>query len=298
MGKSADGFRYYFAGTTLEKLSELYLNYYAERNPRIEKSGLPEIKDQEAENVIVVSEKYSIPDFWKDSKHYIRADRILDEIGKPQVSRRLLPLAVRYPVNVMQWIEVETPGNGYESEDTQSFKDNAVDFKYKRTREGKVLVLAYYFKTLRDHVPVNEVQQHLATLDNIWHYTGYNLPLQPARDELSPAATLMTVVLLVGLTASGVFLYRRVVRRRPLHKVAFNPGGDPSSPIPARDNQQMLKHLDSMSCRCGLRFDLKRQPLREETILFDGERITVFRGSCARCGSEQDVYFKGAALSG
>jgi transglutaminase-like putative cysteine protease len=108
-GKSADDFRYYFAGTTLEKLSESYLNYYADHNPGIEKKGLPEITDYESLNVIFVTEKIFDSSFWKNSKHYFWAGRIADEIEKPRVSRRTLPLAVRYPLNIGQKVEIELP---------------------------------------------------------------------------------------------------------------------------------------------------------------------------------------------
>jgi hypothetical protein len=218
LGRSADNFRYDFAGTTREKLSESYLNYYASENPGIEQNGLPEIRDDEAANVISVTENYTIPNFWKESNHYLQADRIADEIDKPRVSRRSLPLAVSYPLKVMQRIEIEMPNERYESAVTQSFTDNAVEFHYDRTRTGNKLVLHYTLATLRDHVPANEVQQHLATLDSIWNSIGYNLPLQPARKPFSPTLILTTFVLVLGTIAGGAFVVQRVVtRRQPVH---------------------------------------------------------------------------------
>jgi Domain of Unknown Function with PDB structure (DUF3857)/Transglutaminase-like superfamily len=293
-GKSADDFRYYFAGTTLEKLSEAYLNYYADDNPGIERSGMPEIKDDEAANVISVTEKYSIPNFWKDSKHYIRADRIAQQIEKPRVSRRTLPLGVKYPLSITQRIEVELPVPGDNWTDTRSLSDNAMEFQYKRTRAGKLMVLEYSLKTLRDHVPAKEVQQHLATLENIWDYTGYNLPMNSVKGQIDGRDILASLFIL-GFIAVAFFvvLYVAPHRRRRIRKErGFKLGSDPSAPIPAPDNAAMRKHLLSMNCRCGLRFEPEGEGMREETILFDGERIAVFRGHCRKCRAEQDVYFR------
>jgi len=295
IGEAADDFRYHFARTTLEKLSDSYLNYYADENPGIEKNGLPEIKDDEADNVIIVRENYTIPDFWNDSKHYLRADRIAGEIEKPRVSRRSLPLAVRYPLNIAQRIEIEMPGEGYESAVTRSFTNETVEFHFNRTREGKRLVLDYSLKTRRDHVPAKEVQKHLATLDSIWDSTGYNLPMQSARKQFSPTGALTVFVLALGMIGGGAFFFHRVMtRRRAFHTQPRSKlGSDPSTPIPVLNGEAMLKHR-ALKCRCGFRLELQKESFTEERILFDGERITVLRGNCTQCRTEQDVYFKEA----
>jgi hypothetical protein len=194
----------------------------------------------------------------------------------------------------MQRIEIEMPNERYESAVTQSFTDNAVEFHYDRTRTGNKLVLHYTLATLRDHVPANEVQQHLATLDSIWNSIGYNLPLQPARKPFSPTLILTTFVLVLGTIAGGAFVVQRVVtRRQPVHaEPRAELGRDPSTPIPIRAAESRLKQLRSLRCRCGFRFEFQKEPFTEETILFDGERITVFRGQCTQCRAEQDLYFK------
>jgi len=295
-GADADDMRYRLSRTALEKLGKRYLNFYAADNPRIEAAGLPQVKDDESTNTLIVTEKYSISNFWKDSIHHISPDQIVDKIDKPTVSRRSMPLRVKYPLNIRQRIEVEMPYAADTNKASRSLHDNAIQFERTSIRSGKTLVLEYSLKTLRDHVPVKEVPEHLATLDSILDNLGYRLPMNPSSEE-SDQWNFGALLIFIGFIVGVAFIAARVAtRRRRAFQRQFTsrPGEDPSTAFAVTDRDAMLQYLLKQSCRCGKRFDLDNQPLHEETLVYDGSRITVFRIHCVLCNSDRDLYFKEA----
>jgi hypothetical protein len=160
-------------------------------------------------------------------------------------------------------------------------------------RTGKTLVLEYSFKTLRDHVPVKEVPHHLATLDDINNNLAYRVPMDSSSKESRRAARALLI--LIGLVVGFLVGVRLVAaRRRSRHQQRLKgaAGEYPSSAIAVTDSDEMLQYLLKQSCRCGKRFDLDNESLREETVVYDGSRLTVFRIRCVACNSDRDVYFR------
>jgi hypothetical protein len=180
------------------------------------------------------------------------------------------------------------------SKAAQSFHDNAIDFEYTSVRSGKTLVLDYSLKTLRDHVTVKEVPEHLATLDRIFDNLGYRVPMNPSPE--GSGQRNWPFLVFIGFVVAVAFVAARVVtrRRRSQGQVTRRTGEDPSNPIAVADSDAMLRSLLKKSCRCGKQFDLDDQSPHAESLFYDGDRITAFRIHCASCNSDQDVYFKEA----
>jgi hypothetical protein len=293
-GEAADDTRYDFSQTSLDKVAKQYLNYYAEDNPEIQQVGALKVQDDEVTNTLIVIEQYSIPNFWKDGTHKVFAERISHEVAKPSVSLRSMPLRVRYPLNIRQRIEVEMPDPADATKDSLSFHDNAIDFEYTARRSGKTLVLEFSLKTLADHVLPKDVPTHLATLDNIFNNSGYSVPMNPSRENSDRRGALGYFIVVV-LGAGGAYVVYRIKTRRKeglQYRTTSRPGEDPESAIIVSDGDAMLKHLIKQSCRCGERFNLDTQSLREETLVYGGRRITAFRIHCPSCNSDRDIYFR------
>jgi transglutaminase-like putative cysteine protease len=294
-GDSADNIRYRFSRMQPEEIGKSSLNYYAESNPSILQVGAPKIVDNDVANVIVVTHEYSIPDFWKDSIHEITANRIADQIKKPRVSRRSMPLLVPFPVHVRQTVEVEMPDEPNVSSESKTIKNDFVHFEYSSRRIGKRLVLEYSFKSLRDHVPVKDVQSHLATLDSIDDSIGYGIPGE-SHQRPQGQDYVWRPVFVVLVVVAIVFGIRKIIESRRQRafrqKFVAAAGGHPETAIAVSGDEQMLSHLSNQSCRCGTRANPDRQNLSEETVVYDGQRITVFRIHCQNCGADRDIYFK------
>jgi hypothetical protein len=106
VGEAADDMRNDLSRASTEELGRRYLNFYAQDNPRIEAAGTLTVEDDESTNTVTVVERYTIPDFWKDSVHLVGASSMLDYVQKPAVNRRSMPLRVAYPLNIRHRIEV------------------------------------------------------------------------------------------------------------------------------------------------------------------------------------------------
>lgn len=294
-GEDADDLRYDLSRTSVESLAKQYLNFYAEDNPQIEASGPPTFKDDDATNTLTVTERYSIPNFWKDESHVVGADLIWSEVRKPKVSRRSMPLEVAYPLHIRQRIEVEMPEAADAERESFSFRDSAIAFEHTADRSGKRLVLDYSLRTERDHVEAKDMPRHLATLDSIQDNLSYEVPQHPSRSGLDTRNRLMVLGSAASLGAVGFLVVRFTTRRRQaIRRAQFapRPGEGPATALDVPDAQAMRRHFGSQPCRCGSRFDGDPQSLREEQLAYDGGRVTVLSTRCQFCHATRDMYFK------
>jgi hypothetical protein len=294
-GEDADEMRYFVSRTSPENLGKQYLNFYAEDSPQIEASGLPQIADDESTNTLTVTERYSIPDFWKNDVHQVNANRIVEEVGKPRVSKRSMPLRVRYPLNIRQRIEIEMPEPADAETDSRSFRDSAIAFEYSSEWSGKLLVLEYSLQTMQDHVPVKDVPGHLVTLSNIFDILGYDVPMHPSHERTDARNSAIALVSAAAIGVVGFAVVKIARRRRKtIRRRQFVPrrGEGAASAIEVADTDAMRKHAELQSCYCGKRFDLDVDSVNEEHLAYDGNRITVLRMNCGACKSDRDVYFR------
>lgn len=219
-GAEADSARYRLSGQAPEDLGKEYLNFYAERMPSIRQEGPPRVSDDERANVVTVVERYTIPDFWKDSRHDFPALYFGDVLTRPDVSRRTSPLSVTFPYHAEQLTEIRLPHRQWVWTGERTAEDEALRFTARVERDGSVVRVRYTLLTKRDAVPVESVEQHLATLDKALGMSSYELeqgpPFEP-EDILSAALAVLSVFALVvggGLAALYAWLRRRR-RERP-----------------------------------------------------------------------------------
>jgi hypothetical protein len=104
-GIAANRVRSSLADQSISELGRNCLNYYSDTYSNIEADGLPDVQDDPVNNTIVITEKYRIPDLWNEKTRTFNGDRIIQELSKPDITRRTMPLSIPYPVNVSQTIE-------------------------------------------------------------------------------------------------------------------------------------------------------------------------------------------------
>ena len=297
-GSDADEMRNQLAHQSLTELSKDYLNFYAEADPGILSDGDPQIKDDEETNTIVVTEKYRIPDFWKDGSRVFVADRISTEVAKPGISRRSQPLAVRFPVSLAHTIEVQMPdGAGGIPKDSETFSDEAINFHFAGSQVGKTVKLEYSYRSLCDSVPAERAAKHLEIIGKIQKGVGYELyyrSTSPAWDSMLSAIAIGAVV----LPLIGFGIVRGVIRQRARGRqceftraLRLPPGASPETAIFIRDEIDFTRNLITFNCRCGAPFYRPGAPVHKEGLTFDGRRLAVVRLSCEYCFNFQDVYF-------
>lgn len=297
-GADADEARYRLAGESRADLSKNYLNYYAEHDPSIEADGKPEVRDDEQANVIVITERYRIPNFWKDAAHVFLADRVGEELTKPDVSRRTQPLRIHYPLNVEQLIEIHLPYRQAVETGAETVEDAALRFTSNAVAEGNVIRLHYTLRTKAAEVAPQNVASHLATIEQARDLAGYEL--KQGRPQTSqPFGHALDALFAVALGGVGLLLLygwlkRRRVAARALAQAASlslraRPGTRPETAIKLEAETEIARYLNGVACRsCGRR---DYAQAGRQGLIYDGRRLVVVQLECATCRNSQDLYF-------
>lgn len=299
-GADADAIRYRLVGQTREDIGKEYLNFYADRDPSIQQDGLPEFSDDERANVITLTERYTIPSFWKDSKHDFPARYFSDGLSKPNVSRRASPLSVTFPYNVEQLTEIRLPQRQWVTTGEWEAEDDALSFKARTDADGNVVRVRYALVTKRDTVPVAKVEKHLATLDKAFEIASYELRQGPAVSPPNLYSVALALVPLLVLGGFGLLILYVWMRRRRFARLAEVyavsrrlPGSVPETAIRLGAESEIGSYVQRFECpgcrrrACGV--------ASRQGLVYDGRRLVVVHVKCDGCRATHDFYFTHAA---
>lgn len=304
-GSDADAMRYRVAGQTREDMSKDFINFYADRAPSIQPDGLPEVADDERADIITLTEHYTIPGFWKDSKHEFPAQYFGDELRKPGDVRRASPVAITFPYNVEQLTEIHLPDTRRVETGEKTVEDDALRFTARVEQDGSVVRVRYALVTKRDSVPVEQVEKYLATLESANDIASFGLRSgQPVgigggRQRFgSPALGIFYLLLLGG--GGGLFLLyawlrrRRYVRLAEVYTVSRRlPGALPETAIRLGAESDIGGHVARFECPgCGRR---TCGVASRQGLVYDERRLVVVHVKCDACRATQDFYFTVAA---
>ena len=297
-GADADGMRSNLAGQSLEELGKFKINYYASEIPSIRAESLPQVHDDEVANAITISERYIIDDFWKEQHHRFIADRIYNELGKPGISRRSLPLEITYPLTINQTIEIELPDAQYVPADSGTISDTALRLVYTQSRIGSRIKLEYSLTGLNDHVAAEQVPGHMDTIEQMRSVAVFQLP--GGRGSLTnrragSSGAVLGFLATLALLGTAVVLLLRRLRRAPSggerKKLPSSPGSSPDTAINVKTSEEILNFLAGFKCRCGKRPYQPESPPARERFTYDERRLTGVRMKCPECGQSVDLYF-------
>lgn len=299
-GPDADATRYRLAGQSREEMGKQYLNFYADGEPSIQPDGLPEVADDERANVITVTGRYTIPSFWKDSKHEFPAQYFGGALSKPGVSRRTSPLAVTFPYHVEQLTEIHMPQRQWVTTGEWEAEDDALRFTARTDEDGNVVRLRYTLFTKLDTVPVAKVEKHLATLDKALAISSYELSQGPAVSppNLYSAARGLLILLVLGgvgrLILYGWVRRRRYARLAEVYAVSRRlPGAVPETAIRLGAESDIGSYVRGFECPgCGRR---TCGVASRQGLVYDERRLVVVHVKCDGCRATQDFYFTLAA---
>jgi hypothetical protein len=304
-GEDADSTRYRIAEQSLAELGKSYLNYYAEQDHSIKAEGQPSITDDPATNTLVVSEKYTIAEFWNNGERSFYADQIYNCVNSPGVSKRTMPIAISHPVYITQNIEVHLPETYPIETGSGTLADGFLSFDYRYATQGKVIKLDFKLQSLRDVVPADQAAKHIKTVEKIKEYAGYRI----SRDAYGQAGGENIEKGVEGLFKAFVWLLflgpfvifgtlmgvRRMREKRRLNgfKQRFQtvPGTEPANAIRFSNEQELFWHLSNFRSACGAPFYKQGVLLHQENMTFDGQRLTAIALQCDVCSETRDVYF-------
>lgn len=301
-GAEADGMRYYLSQNSLSELSKYYLNYYADENPSIKAEGLPQVADDTNANRVLIEERYLIDKFWKERKHTFLAEKIISEVGKPNVTQRSMPMRISYPVSIQHTIQINLSEPYEVDADRGTISNNAVRFDYDFSRRGNTVKLVYSLKTLADSIPVETIPQHLLVLDRInnllaFEFTQGSTGVRFSRRENGAVEIVVGVVMMVGLlTLVCVVLIRDRLKKKAAGKFAqtLKPkiGSSPDTAIGVRADSDVDLAVQGYKCGCGQTPYTQESPPQRERFTYDGERMVGIRFNCPNCRRPSDLYFR------
>jgi hypothetical protein len=248
-------------------------------------------------NVLVVTETYRVRDLWDDGQ-WTWYPRVLDSyLSRPDTMIRRMPLAFWWPLNVQQVVTFTFPAEMSVEKSTSVTETPTFRYEYTIDSNGKSVTIRQSLRSLRDHVEVKDVPDHLTKLSAIWSQIGYRLgpPGASKRENVAASAASTDMrwgvgafIAMMCITTFVMVMSRRRTVSPIVPRLAFAPGEAPVSALAVRDANDIDAHLASRNCTCGARAysmpDLQHARYAERDL-------TIVTRQCAACGREQSLYF-------
>ncbi len=206
-GHDADDIRSRMASESLADVAKSHLNRYAADHPRIEALGQPSIADDRLGNVLVLRERYTIHDLWKNGSwtYYPRA--VEQQLTHPETLVRSMPLAIDYPLDVTERLIIRGDAKARVDENDNILDGPALHYE-QHIAHGRDLVITTMLRATKDAVSVAAVPDHLASLNEM--RDGLDVTVEPAHSTVAPvAAGTAAVVLMAGLATTIAFRRKR-----------------------------------------------------------------------------------------
>jgi hypothetical protein len=295
-GRDADAKRAELATLSIEDYAHARINRLAVDQPKIEANGLPTVTDDRLRNVIVVTERYRIPELWNDG-HWVWYPRVLEaSLVRPDTMIREMPLAFAFPLNVEQVARFNLPEKMDVEKSTSVTETPTFRYEYDVDSNGKTVTIRQSLVSRRDSIDVKDVADHLTKLNAIWSEIGYRLAPPSASREAGTApvsgSTWGLGVIIVALFVGMCWMLATRRQRRPATpRPAFLPGEAPISALAVHGPHDIDSHLSGRACPCGAR--VYSDPDTQHARYAERELVIVTR-SCGACGREQSLYFTAA----
>jgi hypothetical protein len=295
----ADAQRYWLTRHAVSEVAKDFLNYYAHTDASISADGPPIVTDDPVHNSLVISERYKIPGFWSRGERELFADRINEELKRPSITQRGMPLAISYPAYVEQTIELRSPDRPAIRPASGTLSDEAVHFEYKVDVSNNTVRLKYTYRTLRDHLDAARVPGHLELIEHIRSALSQRVShsdSSASQEMSSTAAAVVIGVLAVPFVIIGLVLgvrhSRKGRRLRAFRQgLQINYGEGPESPVHIASEAALPDLLTSLQCRCGTRYCFDGNSMSRQRLMYDGRRLLAVTLTCNVCGTSRDTYF-------
>jgi hypothetical protein len=251
-GSDADDMRSQLATLSLEDYAHARINSLAIDHPKIEAAGLPTVSDDRLLNVIVVTERYRVPELWSDG-HWVWYPRALEShLVRPDTMIREMPLAFSFPLNVEQVVRFNLPEDADVEKSTSVTETPTFRYAYDVDSIGRTVTIRQSLVARRDSIDARDVADHLTKLNAIWSEIGYRLAPPGARPEETPArtsaATWSLGLFIVALCVGMMWLLARRKQQRPATpRPAFLPGEAPMSALAVHAPQSRVTITSSRS---------------------------------------------------
>ncbi len=211
-GSEADGMRANFKRQTQKKLESSYLNFYSYLYPQMRIDGEIEFEDNEEKNNIRVRENYLIDNFWtfnnspeiNDYVSIISATNLRYYLNVPDQRNRTTPFRIYHPIEIENTIEIKNEKVFVIKDEKGEINNPCFNFSYDVDYDGNRVSINYKYKTLKDFVSVEELNQYFIDIDKVatvvWNEYTYG-------DENTPKTInwlLLSLVLFLLIFLSSI----------------------------------------------------------------------------------------------
>lgn len=217
-GCDADYMRSSITYNGLYELEQQYEQYYSKSyNLAVTKDEIV-YKDDKESNTITLLESYTLDSLWQntDDKEtiYIYGRAIYDRLVTPEKQNITKPLALSYPVNLSQTIEINMPEEWTFNEKPLHISNALYEFHFTSENTGKQIILDYTLKTFQDYIPTDKLTLYREDYNTISKYLTYefsnNTRLAKTLSSIEgkgTAANTNWIMIFLAILSAGLALY-------------------------------------------------------------------------------------------
>jgi len=294
-GAEADAARSQLATLSLEDYAQERINALAFDQAKIEADGLPHVRDDRLKNVLVVTEKYRVPELWSDGDWSWYPRVLGSHLTRPETMIRTMPLAFAHPLNVRQTVTFNFPEKLDLRKSTSVTETPAFRYEYSVDTNGKTVTIRQSLRSRADAVAAKDVPDHLTKLSAIWSEIGFRLAppgaSAPEEPELDAGQWIVGALLVASFVAICVMLATRKRREPVMVLRSFRPGEAPASALAVARAEEIDARLAELSCACGA---TRYSSPEFQRARYAERDLTIVTRLCGACGKEQSVYFTAA----
>lgn len=196
-GGIADDMRSYFSSNSQSDIEQQYTNYYSAIYDSIKLTGEIGFEDDSIENIVTVTESYEIPEIWKEDEHSkisfpVFAKAIYEKLPSAKNLAANAPLSLPDPGYLKYVLTIHMPEDWSFPIKPVNIENDAYRFSYKPVVTGNTITLSYVYKTLKDHLPADEIaayRKDYARIEDVMQFELYKTDGFVADDTAGTSAS-------------------------------------------------------------------------------------------------------------
>ncbi|MEP6736563.1 MAG: DUF3857 domain-containing protein [Chryseolinea sp.] len=221
-GDEATTMRNYYKSNSAQEIKKNYTNFYARDYSETTMVDYVAFEDNVEKNIVTTTENYNVENFWQydSATGSYTADlyaRVLAQnLSLPASKTRHSPLAVNYPVSVIQHISIHLSEPWTVTEKSKTFSSPA--FKYTSAIDyvDETIKLDYKYESLKDHVTPQESKNHIDKIDKTANDLDFQLTYTPQKDQTAQSDFNMPYfVITLMLVPFMVLAFKRLYHYDP-----------------------------------------------------------------------------------
>lgn len=209
-GADADTARTDLASMAIADLAKQRINKLAVDQPKITAAAPVQIRDDRDRNVIVLTERYTIRDFWKDGSFAFTPHAIEDHLKHPDTVIREMPLALDFPLAIHERVTFHLPAGVNIEGSGDDVTTAAIKYVSTVADRDNTVTIDYDLRALRDGIAAKDVPDHLTKVNSILDGTGITLTRRTTLESAMsvtksavPASVMVILLLIAAIRGTG-----------------------------------------------------------------------------------------------